>query len=296
MKFKKTFSKALALIMCLSLGIAVPMKTAKADSLKVVTLGADLTESQKESMLKYFGVTKKEANIVYVTNDEEFKYLGKAATKEQIGSKAISCSYIEPTNKGGLKISINNIHWVTENMIKNSLITAGIENANVVVGAPFNVSGTAALTGILKGFENSSAGEKIDENKKEAANEELVVTGNLGEKIGQDEAAGLINEIKKEVVKENPKSEKDVKNIVKKTTSSYKDIKDKLSDEDIEKITALMDKINDLDLDFSKIKDQLNDVSSLLKEKLGSEEAQSFFSKIGEFLRNIGNFLSNLFS
>lgn len=296
MKFKKTFSKALALIMCLSLGIAVPMKTAKADSLKVVTLGADLTESQKESMLKYFGVTKKEANIVYVTNDEEFKYLGKAATKEQIGSKAISCSYIEPTNKGGLKISINNIHWVTENMIKNSLITAGIENANVVVGAPFNVSGTAALTGILKGFENSSAGEKIDENKKEAANEELVVTGNLGEKIGQDEAAGLINEIKKEVVKENPKSEKDVKNIVEKTTSSYKDIKDKLSDEDIEKITALMDKINDLDLDFSKIKDQLNDVSSLLKEKLGSEEAQSFFSKIGEFLRNIGNFLSNLFS
>ena len=296
MKFKKTFSKALALIMCLSLGIAVPMKTAKADLLKVVTLGADLTESQKESMLKYFGVTKKEANIVYVTNDEEFKYLGKAATKEQIGSKAISCSYIEPTNKGGLKISINNIHWVTENMIKNSLITAGIENANVVVGAPFNVSGTAALTGILKGFENSSAGEKIDENKKEAANEELVVTGNLGEKIGQDEAAGLINEIKKEVVKENPKSEKDVKNIVKKTTSSYKDIKDKLSDEDIEKITALMDKINDLDLDFSKIKDQLNDVSSLLKEKLGSEEAQSFFSKIGEFLRNIGNFFSNLFS
>lgn len=296
MKFKKTFSKALTLIMCLSLGVAVPMQTAKADSLKVVTLGADLTESQKESMLKYFGVTKKEANIVYVTNDEEFKYLGKAATKEQIGSKAISCSYIEPTNKGGLKISINNIHWVTQNMIKNSLITAGIENANVVVGAPFNVSGTAALTGILKGFENSSAGEKIDENKKEAANEELVVTGNLGEKIGQDEAAGLINEIKKEVVKENPKSEKDVKNIVEKTTSSYKDIKDKLSDEDIEKITALMDKINDLDLDFSKIKDQLNDVSSLLKEKLGSEEAQSFFSKIGEFLRNIGNFFSNLFS
>ena len=83
MKFKKTFSKALALIMCLSLGIAVPMKTAKADSLKVVTLGADITESQKESMLKYFGVTKKEANIVYVTNDEEFKYLGKLQQKNR---------------------------------------------------------------------------------------------------------------------------------------------------------------------------------------------------------------------
>lgn len=296
MKFKKTFSKALTLIMCLSLVVAAPSKTAKANSLKVVTLGADLTENQKESMLKYFDVTKKEASIIYVTNDEEFKYLGKVATKEQIGSKAISCSYIEPTNTGGLKISINNIHWVTENMIKNSLITAGIENAKVVVGSPFNVSGTAALTGILKGFENSSAGEKIDEEKKEAANEELVVTGNLGEKIGQDEAAGLINEIKKEVVKESPKSEKDIKKIVEKTASSYSDIKDKLSDEDIEKITALMDKINNLDLDFSKIKDQLNDVSNLLKEKLGSEEAQSFFSKIGEFLRSIGEFFARLFS
>ncbi len=39
----------------------------------------------------------------------------------------------------------------------------------------------------------------------------MVVTGNLGEKIGQDEAANLINEVKKEVVKEKPKTEKENK-------------------------------------------------------------------------------------
>ncbi len=96
-------------------------------------------------------------------------------------------------------------------MIRNALITAGVENANVKVGAPFNVSGTAALTGILKGFESSKGGKKIDEEKKKVANEEMVVTGNLGEKIGQDEAANLINEVKKEVVKEKPKTEKENK-------------------------------------------------------------------------------------
>lgn len=77
----------------------------------------------------------------------------------------------------------------------------------------------------------------------------MVVTGNLGEKIGQDEAANLINEVKKEVVKEKPKTEKEIKNIVKDATNNYGY---KLSDEDMQKITALMDKINGLDLDLSK--------------------------------------------
>lgn len=175
-------------------------------------------------------------------------------------------------------------------MIRNALITAGVENANVKVGAPFNVSGTAALTGILKGFESSKGGKKIDEEKKKVANEEMVVTGNLGEKIGQDEAANLINEVKKEVVKEKPKTEKEIKNIVKDATNNYGY---KLSDEDMQKITALMDKINGLDLDFKQIKDQLNQVSNKLKDVVTSEEAKGFFSKLWE---GIKDFFDNIFS
>ncbi|KEI91965.1 DUF1002 domain-containing protein [Clostridium botulinum] len=291
MKCKTVISKLLVLVFAFSLIIsASSANKVYADAFKVVTLGADLTNEQKEEMLKYFGVTRKEANVMEVNKEEEDKYLAGVATRKQIGTKSISCAYVEPTDKGGLNISTHNIYWVTENMIRNALITAGVENANVKVGAPFNVSGTAALTGILKGFESSKGGKKIDEVKKKVANEEMVVTGNLGEKIGQDEAANLINEVKKEVVKEKPKTEKEIKNIVKDATNNYGY---KLSDEDMQKITALMDKINGLDLDFKQIKDQLNQVSNKLKDVVTSEEAKGFFSKLWE---GIKDFFDNIFS
>jgi uncharacterized protein YpuA (DUF1002 family) len=174
-------------------------------------------------------------------------------------------------------------------MIKNALITAGIKNANVKAAAPFQVSGTAALTGILKGYENSSAGSKIDENKKKVANDELVTTGKLGEEIGKDKAAGLINDIKTQVVKENPKTEEEVKNIVENVINNYNI---NLSQEDIDKIVSLMNKINGLNLNFSDIKGQLNDVANTLKDTLASPETQGFFATI---INAIKNFFSSLF-
>ena len=294
MKIKSFINKLV--ILSLALGAFVTGSTAVpvyADSFKSVTLGADLTDAQKDDMLKYFGVTKNEVNLLEVTSKEEYTYLGKVATKEQLGNRAISCSYVEPTSKGGLIVKTNNLTWVNDGMIKNALITAGIENANVVAAAPFEVSGTAALTGILKGFENSTSGEKIDEDKKEAANEELVTTGDIGEKIGQDDASNLMNDIKKEVIKEKPKTEEEVNKIV---DNAVKDYKDKLSDEDIANIKALMSKINDLDLDYNSIKDQLNEVTNQLKDKLTSEEAKGFFAKLGQFFTDLFNAIKNLFS
>lgn len=293
MKLKKAISKILIALFTLSILTSISTQKAYADAFKIVTLGADLTPQQKEDMLKYFGATKETSNVLEVTREEEAKYLGNVASKQQLGTKSISCSYVEPTTEGGLNISTHNIYWVTDSMIRNALITAGIENANVKVSAPFNVSGTAALTGILKGFENSSNGKKIDENKKEAANQEIVVTGELGEKIGQDKAASLVNEVKKEVIKEKPKNEKEIENIIEDVTNNYDQ---KLSDEDMKNLTALMTKINDLDLNFKQLKGQLNDVSDKLKHTLTSEEAQGFFDKIGSFFSNVWDGICDFFS
>ncbi|MFX0548560.1 DUF1002 domain-containing protein [Hathewaya histolytica] len=297
MKFKKIISKLLIAVITVSAITTTQIKTAYADAFKVVTLGSDLSKEQKEEMIKYFGVTKNDANILEVTSKEEYKYLGDVASKSQLGTKSISCSFIEPTDKGGINVSTNNIYWVTESMIKNALITAGIENANVKASAPFKVSGTAALTGILKGFENSKGGEKIDENKKKVANEELVVTGKVGEKIGKEDAANLINEVKKDVIKKKPKTEKEIEKIVVNVTNNYGS---KLNDSDVQKITALMNKINGLDLDFSKLKGQLNDVTKNLKNSITGEEAKGFWGKIKGFFSDvfdsIGDFFSGLFS
>ena len=290
MKFKMVISRLIAMFFVMSIIASIPVNKVHADAYKVVTLGADLTEQQKEEMIKYFNVNKNEVNILEVNRDEEIKYLGGVASEKEIGTKSISCSYVEPTSTGGLNISTNNIYWVSESMIRNALITAGIKNANVKAAAPFKVSGTAALTGILKGFENSSSGKKIDENKKKAANEEVVVTGKLGEKIGQDQAANLINDAKKEVVKEKPKTDEEIQKIVKGVVSNYSN---KLTDEDIQNITALMKKINSLNLDFNQIKDQLNDVTKKLKGTLTSSEAQGFFNSMWNAIKN---FFSKVFA
>ncbi|AGF55447.1 uncharacterized protein YpuA (DUF1002 family) [Clostridium saccharoperbutylacetonicum] len=263
-----------------------------ADSFKSVTLGADLSEAQKQEMLKAFGVTKNSANILEVTSKEEHTYLAKVASEAQLGNKAISCSYVEPTEKGGLNVSTNNLTWVNDGMIKNALITAGIENANVKASAPFEVSGTAALTGILKGFENTSTGKKIDENKKEAANEELITTGDVGEKIGQNDASNLMNNIKKDVIKDKPKTKEELNKIVDKATNEYKD---KLTDKDIENIRNVMSKINDLDLNYNNLKDQMNDITNQLKDKLNTKEAQGFFARLEEMFADFLDSVKSLF-
>ena len=294
MKKKSIISKIILSLLSISIiTTSFPSTIAHADSFKVVTLGADLSQNQKDEMLKYFNVTTNDANVLEITSAEEYDALGSVASASQLGNKSISSSYVEPTTSGGLNITTNNLTWVTDSMIKNALITAGVENAIVKASAPFKVSGTAALTGILKGFENSSAGTKIDEAKKEAANEEIVVTGDLGDKIGQDDATNLINDVKKEVIKEQPSSEKELNKIVDK---SVKDYKDQLSEEDIANIKSLMTKINELDLNYSSLKDQLNDVTNQLKDKLSSAEAQGLFEKIGNFFKDIWDAIKNLFS
>ena len=294
MKFKSFISKILVFIIALTtISFCQNSKIAKADSFKVVTLGDDLTDEQKSQMLKYFNVTENDANILTITSEEEYKALGDVATPAQLGTRAISCSYVEPTTEGGLDIKSNNLTWVTVGMIRNALITAGITDAKVVVSAPFKVSGTAALTGVLKGFENSSSGKKIDEDKKEAANEEIVVTGDLGETIGQDDAANLMNDIKTEVIKKNPDSEKQLDKIIDKSVDKYDY---DLSDEDKEKIKSVMTKINDLDIDYKSIKDQLNEVQDSLKDKISAEEVKGFFATIGNFFSKIWNWFVGLFS
>ncbi|MBW9173019.1 DUF1002 domain-containing protein [Clostridium estertheticum] len=273
---------------------ATPINNVYADSYKSVTIGADLTNQQKQNMLKYFNVDSNSASVVEVTSAEEKKYLGDTVSKGQLGNKSISCSYIEPTTTGGLVVNTHNVTWVNASMIKNALITAGIENANVKVSAPFTVSGTAAMTGILKGFENSKDGKKLDENTKKTANEEVAVTGKLGEKIGQDKASGLINEVKSEVIKDKPKDEEGIKKIVNNVTDNYNY---KLSKDDVNNIVGLMTNVNKLNLDYNKVKGQLEGVASTMKNTLQSDKTKSWFAgvcaSIGDFFKGIANSLKS---
>ncbi len=57
-----------------------------------------------------------------------------------------------------------------------------------------------ALTGIIKAYEVSSD-KAISEDVKQVANQELVTTSNLGDKIGDKNASALIANIKDDFAK-----------------------------------------------------------------------------------------------
>ena len=101
MKKAKT-AAALLCSACLVLsGTAVPTM---ADSVKVVTLGADLTQDQKNTMMKYFNVDSNQVQILTITNQDERDHLSAYVPLEQIGTRTVSCAYVKPTQSGGIKV------------------------------------------------------------------------------------------------------------------------------------------------------------------------------------------------
>jgi uncharacterized protein YpuA (DUF1002 family) len=262
--FKNLKKKAAAITLTFALGLST-LSVAFADSTKVVTLGANLKPEQKEQMLKYFGVNENEAVILEVNNADERKYLQGVASEAQLGKVTISCSYVEPTSKGnGINVKTANLTWATSSMIATTLMTAGIEDANVVVAAPFAVSGTGGLTGVMKAFEDAT-GEALPEDKKELATEELITTGDLGDEVGQDKATGLINDIKTEIIKNGTKDPTQIAETINNITNNYNIT---LSDEQLKKIEGLMLKIAQQDYDYNKIKDTLGNVSNNIDKNL----------------------------
>ncbi|NLN40875.1 MAG: DUF1002 domain-containing protein [Clostridiales bacterium] len=258
----------------------------------VVSLGADLNDSQQKQMLKLFGVEEDEVTILKVTNQEERDYLLGLIGEDKIGTRAISSAYVELLEEGeGIEVETHNITWVTREIYANALVTAGIENAKVIAAAPFKVSGTAALTGIMKAFEEAT-GIELDEEAKEIANEELVTTGELAEDIGKDEAAALIKEIKEEIAKLKTKDEAEIRKIVIEIAAN---LNINLSQEQIDQIVELMKKISNLDLNVEKIAGQIEKIAGSLEDvKKVVEENKGIIKKILEAIENFFAWLRGL--
>ena len=231
----------------------------------VVSLGANLSADQKEQILKLFGVKREEAEIIEVTNQEERSYLEGMVSDKKIGKRAISSAYVEVLGEGkGIQVETHNINWVTREMYANAMATAGVKNAHVIAAAPFSVSGTAALTGIMKAFEKAT-GEKLSEEGKKAANEELVTTGELGEDIGKDKAASLVKGVKERIVREKVTDPKKIRDII---IDVAGDLNINITQQNMNQLADLMEKISHLDLNVGQISGQLQNISKGL-DKVG---------------------------
>lgn len=255
---KRRLLGAAILSIALTMGLAMG---AAADSRKVVTLGADLTEEQKQMVMNYFGVTYDQVDVLTITNADEREHLGSYVPLEQIGTRTYSCALVSPTTSGGIQVKTANLDWVTCNMIATTLSTSGVVNCDVIAASPIQVSGTGALTGIIMAYEEAS-GETLDPQKKELATQELVITGQLANNVGQQEATAIVNEAKTEIISQNITDITIIQEIVYEAAA---DNNAELSADEVDMVTDLLDQISQEDYDYEEMEDTLKRVEENVK-------------------------------
>lgn len=263
-----------------------------------LALGADLSEEQKNTVLSLMGIDPAQLDnydVVTVNNSEEHQYLDAYIPSSQIGSKSWSSVVIVKKDKGnGINISTKNISYCTVGMYKNALVTAGIEDADIIVAGPQNISGTAALVGVFKAYQEITGKELPQENVDTALNE-LVLTGQLESSTGADAESveGLVAYLKQQMAENNLTDDASIRDAIDEAADKF-DVA--LTEEQKEQLLDLLKKIGNLDLDVDSLVNQAKSIYDKI-ENLG---ADGIFDKIGSFFSNlfssIADFFKNLFS
>lgn len=263
---KRSLIVAALCSMCLALGNPLPVL---ADASKVVTLGADLTEAQKNTMMKYFKADASQVQIITVNNQDEHNYLGKYISNEQIGTRTLSCAYVKPTQSGGIKVRTANLNYVTCNMLANALSTAGVSNCEAVAACPYEVSGTGALTGVMMAYETAS-GKQLDSTKKDLATKEVVVTGDVAQQVGNDNATNIINQAKLQIIGDNIQNADEIYNTVNNIAIQNNVT---LSADELNTITALLQEIVQQNYDIQEMKQTLESIQKNLDKATGNDSS-----------------------
>ncbi len=182
------------LIIVMAVGMIVPAYAENIQSRAVI--GADLTDDQIAAVYNAFGIKRGDAIELRVTNGEERQWLQGYVDESLIGTRSISCVYVELLPEGsGMDVTTSNITWCTGEMYISALATAGITDARIIVASPFEVSGTAALTGVYKAYEDMT-GKKLDDLAKLVSTQELTITGELANEIGGMDSTSIVNDLK----------------------------------------------------------------------------------------------------
>ncbi len=265
-----------------------------------LALGSDLTEEQKNTVLGYMGIDPAALDnydVVYINNEEEHQYLDSYMDSSAIGTKSLSSVVIAKADKGsGINISTYNINYCTVGMYKNALATAGVTDANIIVAGPFQLSGTAALVGIFKAYEEMT-GNQIEEEIVDAALNELVTTGELNKSIDGDPESveALIAELKEKLANGDLDTEEDIRNAINELAKKYEL---SLSEDDIKTLIELINALKGLDLDWDSIANQAASWADKLGVDLDSidkEAAIGIFEKIKEIVKSIWEKIKSIF-
>lgn len=257
-----------------------------------VVYGANLSEQEKEEVRRLLEADSETMEEFIVTGEDIHKYIGGNPDSNMFSSVKIT----HKDEGHGIIVDIitpDRITKVTSEMYYNALLTAGVENAIVEVAAPKPVTGGSALAGIYKAYD--SVGAELDSDRMEVASDELDLTTKLSEKDGLSTEAvtDLMTEIKKAIADQNPATREDIEEIV---GERLDDLEINLSEEDRQLLIDLFERMREMDIDFGKVKEQLEDLTSVIKDKLGDFNVDSgFWGKVKGFFTNIIDRIKGLF-
>lgn len=295
MKKTRKLVFSLLLIMGMLIGAATP---AFAVSDSILIFGGQLSDAQRQEVRNILELSENGTQQEFDVTGEDYANFINGNPNANMYSSAL----IKMENNGeGLVVNIltpENITQVTSEMYENALLTAGAEDVTVDIVSPVKVTGHSALTGIYKAYDVE--GVKLDKERMELANDELEVATDLAENEGvsQEEVSKLLTEIKQMIADQNPVTREEVEQIVSEQLSK---LEINLSEQDRQRLIDLFDKMRELDIDFGKVKDQLQKIADNVAEKaeeLGLD--QGFWEKVAAFFSDIfnalGNFFRNLFN
>ena len=279
----------LLLALCSIFACSLPALAVPAGEARAV-IGADLSEDQILTVYGQFGLTRGSVPELTVTNAEERDYLEGLVSEDIIGTHSISCVYIRLLEEGeGLSVSTHNISWCTEDMYRSALLTAGIYDAEVKVGAPFSVSGTAALTGIYKAYEDLT-GAPLPEEAKAAAADELIITAELADEISEDDAVAIVSELKLMLDEIAGMSDEELRSEISGIAGNYGYA---LDGQQIAQLIRLCRQLQGLSIDdiqekVAQLTTTLNTVSQY------ASQASTFGQKLVQFIQNIFSLFAGL--
>lgn len=298
---------ALVAALVLMLSIVMPVSTFAATTetknpineklgVPIVVYGGNLSADEKETVKIALRVDKEtEVDEITITGQDLAKYIKDSNPS----SRMFSSAKITRQDEGkGLTISIvtpENITQVTSEMYASAMLTAGIEDAIVEIAAPKPVTGHSALVGIYKVYE-AKTGETLDIERTDVANDELSVATSLAESAGvtDEQVAELLTQIKQVIAENKPESKEEVQQIVEEQLAKFQI---NLSDADRQLLVDLMDRISNLNIDFSKWSDQLSDLTAKFDEKFGAIlEDEGFWQSVKNFFNNLIDTVSSWFS
>lgn len=284
---KRTIAIILAALFTLSI---CPAAFALEEGESRVVLGADLTEAEREEALEFFGAAEGTL-LLSVTNKDERMYFEGKLPDSKLGHHAYSSIYILACAKGsGLDIETYNINYCTAEMYENALISAGITDAKIKIWAPRPISGTAALTGIYKAYEDMT-GRVLDAAAKDLGIEELIATGELAEYIGSEEALSIIRDVKKILDETRYMSDDKVMERIYQIADEYDA---ELTEEQAKQIFTLSRMFEGLSAE--EIQQRLvNMAKAAQKANTFVDTVQSVIRSIGEFIETVGNFFAEVF-